>query len=124
MSDTEKKYDTDDLTKAAEKARANPFKSVKDWIGVLVLLANLIGAGFLSIYKLGELEKQNTELEAKITTLSEKVSQKADATAMRSIREALGDVQLDVALMCSEMVRARGGNPLSECQTSRGTRSR
>ena len=114
---TDKKYDTDDLAEAAAQARRAPFALVKEWLGVLTVICALVGAAYLSVYRLGEMEK-------KVAALETQVQAKASSAQMGNIRDSLGNVQLDVALMCSEMVRARGGNPLSECQTSRGMRSR
>jgi hypothetical protein len=41
-------------------------------------------------------------------------------TDMRGIQRALGSVQFDMAVVCAEIVRARGGNPMNECRTSGG----
>lgn len=66
--------------------------------------AALIGAGYLSIYRIDALEERADRAER----------------ASTDIRDTLGAVQLDVALLCAETVKARGGNPLQECKTSGG----
>lgn len=39
---------------------------------------------------------------------------------LSAMRDALGAIQLDVALMCSRMVLKDGGDPLRDCKTSGG----
>lgn len=79
----------------------------------LTMIAGLVGAAYVSLYRLGEVEKRIDRVE---TALEEKAS----AEDMRGIKRALGNVQLDVAVICSEIVRRRGGDPMRECRTSRG----
>lgn len=66
---------------------------------ILVYLVTMIGGGSIAMFKI-------------------------DATAeeVASLKEVIGYLQLDMALICTEVVRERGGNPLQECKTSRGNR--
>ncbi len=83
------------------------------WVGFASVVAAIIGAGYLSLYRLDK-------VEARVEKLETKVEVKASSEDVDYIRRILGNVQLDVALLCAEAVRARGGDPLRECRTSRG----
>lgn len=84
------------------------------WAGVVSVVAAVIGGAYLGLYRLDQ-------VEARVDKLETKVEVKASTQDVDSIRRILGNVQLDVALLCAEAVRARGGDPLRECRTSRGS---
>jgi hypothetical protein len=77
------------------------------------MIAGLTGAAYVSLHRLGEVEKRIEKVEAALET-------KASAADLSGIKRALGNVQLDVAVICSEIVKQRGGDPIRECRTSRG----
>ncbi len=58
--------------------------------------------------------------DADVKDLKEKVAAHEDY--LSSMKEAIGYMQLDVALMCSKMVSKDGGDPLHDCKTSGGRR--
>lgn len=69
---------------------------------IITMVATIVGASYLSIYRLDALEAKEAKSHDEV----------------QEMKESLGAVQLDVALLCSEAVRARGGDPLRECRTS------
>ena len=79
----------------------------------IVMMAGLIGAAYVSLHRLAEVEKRIEKVE-------ESLSSKASVDDLRGIRSALGAVQLDVAVICAEIVRQSGGDPLTTCRTARG----
>jgi len=82
---------------------------------ILMTACALVGAGYLSMYRL-------SQVEARVERVESAVAGKAGADEMSSVQRALGAVQLDIALICADTVRARGGNPMAECRTMGGQR--
>jgi hypothetical protein len=78
-------------------------------------LPALIGAGYVTLYRVDKIEA--AQLEDKQLT---EVSVREILKRIEDLQVALGRAQLDLALVCSEVVRARGGNPLAECKTMGG----
>lgn len=83
------------------------------------VICGLIGAGYLSVYRLDRVEIRMDSAEVRISGVESSLSDKADSADIVAIRNSLGAVQLDIALICSDLVRGRGGDPLSECRTHR-----
>lgn len=82
---------------------------------LLGALPALIGAGYVTLYRVDKLEA--SQLEEK------QIAEDSVKEILRRIEDlqiALGRAQLDLALVCSEVVKARGGNPLAECKTMGG----
>jgi len=82
---------------------------------LLGALPALIGAGYVTLYRVDKLEA--SQLEEK------QVAEDSVNEILHRIEDlqiALGRAQLDLALVCSEVVKARGGNPLAECKTMGG----
>lgn len=69
---------------------------------IITLAATICGAGYLSVYRLDALEAKTTELQEQINR----------------DREVIGNMQLDIAVVCSILVQEQGGNPLTTCHTS------
>ena len=95
---------------------------VPDWtkfVAPIGVLCGLIGAGYLSIYRLDRLELRMASAETRMAEAESDIASKADAGDIVAIRNSLGAVQLDIALICSDLVRSRGGDPLRECRTHR-----
>lgn len=81
-------------------------------IPAVTMVAGLVGAAYVSLHRLSEVERRIERVEAA-------VENKASVDDIHGIRRALGAVQLDVAVICSEVVRRRGGDPLTVCRTAR-----
>ena len=87
----------------------------------IVAVAGLIGAGYLSIYRLDQAEASIKRVESELKAQIQADREKTLATT-EEIRTTLGVIQLDMALVCTEIVRTRGGNPMVECRTMGGAR--
>lgn len=104
-------------------------KAIRDWWAVLTTVIVVAGSAYLSIYRIGELEKKvaavSVDVAAKASSgsvekLRAEVSKKASSENLKGVQDALGRLQLDVAVICTEVVRRNGGDPLARCNTARG----
>lgn len=91
---------------------------------ILTVAATLIGAGYLTIYRLDQAEAKAQEQDETIAKLKDELRTQLEAISIKLDRqsEALGNVQLDVAVICSETARMGGKNPLEVCRVSGGHR--
>jgi hypothetical protein len=91
---------------------------------ILTVLATLVGAGYLTIYRLDQAEAKAQEQDETIAKLKDALQLQLEAISVKLDRqsEALGSVQLDVAVICSETARMGGKNPLEVCRVSGGHR--
>ena len=85
----------------------------------IVTAAVIVGSGYLSIYRLDQAEAQIRQIETELKGAIKKEHDQ-NQEAIRGIRDALGTIQLDMAVVCTELVRERGGNPMIECRTTGG----
>jgi hypothetical protein len=91
---------------------------------ILTVVATLIGAGYLTIYRLDLAEAKAAEQDETIKKLKDDLRVQLDIISTKLDRQAesLGNVQLDVAVICSETARIGGKNPLEVCRVSGGHR--
>jgi phosphopantetheine adenylyltransferase len=91
-------------------------KITKLW-PMFVAVVTVSGAAYLSVYRLNKAEAAIASLESVVAK-----NRESTAEAINGIRNSLGDIQLDMAVVCTEIVRQRNGNPMIECRTSGGRR--
>ena len=103
---------------------------LRNLLGIAAFIATLVGAAYVSLYRINELEAKVIKVEERFEEVGKKLDEKADTTAiealkadLKSIRRTLGNIQIDTALMCTLMSKQAGGNPLTDCRTSNGGRS-
>lgn len=91
-------------------------KTIRNYI----LTAMLSGIPVLigMYYKVNELQAQVIEIKDKNSKLEEAIIKIAER--FDDMKDAMGRSQLDIALICAEIVKDRGGNPLVECKTMGG----
>jgi len=65
----------------------------KNALTLVTTAAVIVGGGFVGEYRISMAEEKVATLEAKVET-------KADKQDVREIRDAIGDIQLDVAQLC------------------------
>lgn len=82
-------------------------------LGVATVLAGIVAAAAVGQHQIGNHETRIERVEVEVEA-------KASAQDLEDIRRALGALQLDVGLICAEVVTKRGGDPLRECRTAKG----
>ena len=95
----------------------------KHW-SILLTAATIVGTGYLSIYRLNQAEAQIAKVREDVEAAIKKehdlqaVTNAQTQDTIRAIKDSLGIIQLDMAVVCTELVRERGGNPMIECRTT------
>jgi len=105
------------VVQPAKNGNGNGLGPLLRALPLLLTFSTIVGVSYVGHYRIGRNEEDITKIRTDAVD-----HEKTQADSLEQIKHTVGNMQLDIAFLCTSQAIKDGKDPRVQCFTSRGTR--